>query len=141
MRTRERGFSLIEVALALAIFATVGLALVGLLGTGLNVSKDALLDAEVTMLIENVQARLSIDPNWPDDANKPVYFDNSGAQVPERSEAAFAVNLRHLEEPAFSSPYLDAYRVEVARIASKEAPVVWMLQRARLAGGTPVPAE
>jgi uncharacterized protein (TIGR02598 family) len=135
MRTNPSGFSLVEVTMALAIFATIGVALVGLLGVGLNVSREALTDAEVTMLVENVNARLALDPGWPGESDS-AFYDESGAEVADEKLAAFRVTFKPVPG-VFSSKYFDTMRVSIERLATRQDAGTWMLQRARLADGSP----
>lgn len=138
-RGDRAAFSLVEIALSLAIFATVGLALIGLLGSALNVSRGALSDAEVTMLIENLQARLTLDPAWPP-RGEPLLFDNSGAQMIAETTSVFRVTLTRTPGPGFASDYLDTYRAAIERADTKQPIGTWTLQRARLANGKAVKA-
>lgn len=139
MKNRCAGFSLVEVTVALAIFATVGAALIGLLGGGMNVARDAVADAEVAMLIENVQTRLTLDAEWPGDRVS-ILFDNSGAEVQEEAIASFRVGLKNVQGPGFKSRYFDTVRVSIERLPQGRVDSVWMLQRARLVAGKPLPA-
>lgn len=139
MKRSALGFSLVEVVMALAIFATVGVALVGLLGVGLNVSREALTDSEVTMLVENVQARLTLDPGWPGETEA-TYYDQSGAEVVDERQGVFRVTFKSVTGPGFASKYFDTLRVSIERIATNQKVSTWMLQRARLEQGRPQPA-
>lgn len=140
MKARAAGFSIVEVVMALAIFAVVGVSLIGLLSVGINVSHDALVDAEVTMLVENVQARLSLDPKWPG-AREAVFYDNSGTEVAEEAAANFRVTFTSIPGQGFSSDYFDVTRVVVERLPHKKSAGIWTLQRVRLSQGKAVAAQ
>lgn len=146
-RSHREGFSLVEVVLALAVFATVGVALIGLLGVGIDVSHDALTDAEVAMLVENVQARLTLDPTWPPlGAGAPgkaatLHYDNAGAPVTDQAMASFRVTLTLLDGPGFRSAYFDTFHVAIERPAQANLVATAQLQRARLAQGSPIAAK
>jgi len=142
MKRRElsrAGFSLVEVALALAIFAAVGATLVGILGTSLNVTRDTLSEAEKAMLVENVQARLMLDLAWPGERPE-VWFDDSGAEVAEENAATFRVTFQAASGGGFTSDYFETWRVAIERLPQRQSIGTWTLQRARLAQGQPVAA-
>lgn len=140
MKGRAAGFSLIEVVMALAIFAVVAVALIGILGTGINLSQDALSDAETTMMMENIQARLTLDPAWPGSTDS-LFYDNSGAQVNTENDGVFRVTLETVPGTGFSSAYLDTFRVQVERLPHRQKLGTWTLQRVRLARGKPQKAQ
>jgi uncharacterized protein (TIGR02598 family) len=133
---RAGGFSLVECALALGLFATAAVALLGLLGTGLKVTREALEAAETTMLAENVQTRLALDPAWPG-AREDFFFDNSGAEVRTSAQASFRVRLKKLTAAGFASAYFDTYRVAIELLPHGHQAGIWTLQRTRLADGVP----
>lgn len=140
MKSRA-GFSLIEIALALAIIATIGVALVGVLGSGLNVTRQSLADAETMMLVENVQARLTLDPAWPGE-RKEIFISDSGDELPgdKKEQAAFRVVPKKIAGPGFSSKYFETFRMAIERMPQGREIGAWTLQRARLAKGEPVAA-
>lgn len=139
------GFSLVEVALALAVFASVGVALVGILGTSLNVTRETLSEAEKAMLVENIQARLMLDVEWPGkqpDGEPPeVWYDDSGAEVAEEKLATFRVTFRPINGGGFTSDYFESWRVVIERLPQRQSIGTWTLQRARLAQGRPVTVQ
>jgi type II secretory pathway pseudopilin PulG len=138
-RKRAGGFSLVESALSLAVIAFAGVALVGILGTGLNVAREALDDADTSLLIENVQSRLNIDPDWPG-KRLTRHYDHSGAETTLESSASYRTIFKKISGPGFSSNYFETFRVEITRLPEDKAAAVWMLQRARLSDGRPVAA-
>jgi Tfp pilus assembly protein PilV len=133
---RPGGFSLIECSLALGLFATAAVALLGLLGTGLQVTREALEAAETTTLAENVQTRLSLDPQWPG-AREEIFYDNSGTEVREAAQASFRVKLKKISGAGFTSAYFETFRVALERLPEGGRTGIWTLQRARLADGVP----
>lgn len=136
---KQAAFSLTETVVALGILASVGVALVGLLGVGINTTGEALSETQVAMLVENVQAHLTLNPAWPKD-EAPVFFDDGGAEVEEEEAASFRVELTRLEGPGFASGYLDTFRVSVQKLPQQEKIGSWTLQRARLSRGKPIAA-
>ena len=81
------GFTLIEVALALAIVATVFVALLGLLPAGLNASRDAANSTVVSVILESLHNRLqnqTLRPGYADFS--PAYFDIHGAFIPSDAD-------------------------------------------------------
>jgi prepilin-type N-terminal cleavage/methylation domain-containing protein len=140
MKRRNAGFSLVEVVVALGIFGVAGVALIGILGTGITLSKGALSDAETAMMLENVQARLTLDPAWPGKRDA-VFYDNSGAQMKKEEQASLRVEMTLVNGPGFASDYLDTYRARITRLPHGEEVGIWTLQRVRLARGKPVKAE
>lgn len=139
-RAMAAGFSLVEVALALAIFAAVGAMLVGILGTSLTATRDILTEAEKAMLVENIQARLTLDAGWPG-SREAAWFDDSGSEVDTEREATFRVAFAPVPGAGFSSDYFETFAVTVERLPQRQPLGVWPLQRARLAAGEPVAAE
>jgi prepilin-type N-terminal cleavage/methylation domain-containing protein len=136
MKARTAGFSLIEVVTSLAVFAVTAVTLIGILGTGITLSKGALEDAETSMILENIQARLTLDAGWPGN-REAIYYDNSGAQLSSEDHALFRVVLEPVAGPGFVSDYFECYRVKVEHLPHRQKTGVWMLQRARLSGGKP----
>lgn len=136
-RRSTAAFSLVEIMLALGILAVMGLGLVGLLGAGLNVTGEALAETDTIMLVENVQARLQLDPAWPGKQLE-RWFDEAGGEVRAESSAAFRISFKAVDgATGFKSDYLDTFRVVIERLPQKSALGTWTLQRARLAQGTP----
>jgi uncharacterized protein (TIGR02598 family) len=138
MKPPSSGFSLVEVVMAVAILGTVGVALIAVLCGGMAVSKDAVADAEVSMVVENVQSRLVLDPQWPGERTE-LLFDNSGAEVATEGEAAFRAKLESVRAPGFTSDYLDAIQLRIHRVPGERGIATALLQRTRLRSGLPSP--
>jgi uncharacterized protein (TIGR02598 family) len=86
---QDRGFTLTEVALALAVVATVLVALLGLLPAGLNASKEAANSTVVSVILEDLHNRLQSQVLKSGDADfSPAYFDVHGVFIPSNADAA-----------------------------------------------------
>ena len=84
LRPQAKAFTLVEVALALGIFAFAIIPVIGLMGTGLNVSKES-IDASTTANIYRLtEARLSTNASV---TSTNIYFSNEG----EPTNAAGAI--------------------------------------------------
>jgi prepilin-type N-terminal cleavage/methylation domain-containing protein len=111
----SQGFSLIEVALALGLFAVLGLAVVGLLGGGVEIARSIQTDYQLRILCENVFARYLLEPEFgPSASRSAVEFpsDLLGNRV-DREEADFLLTLRQGGTTNWQSDYLETATVEV----------------------------
>lgn len=59
------GFTLLEVLIALAVFAVLALAISRQIGNGLHVQQQLLMKSTASMIIDNEVAMLMIEKNWP----------------------------------------------------------------------------
>lgn len=114
--SRCRGFSLIEIALALGLASFVLVALIGLMSVGLEAGKAAREDTIIASVIRDVLARVKSEPFAalaPGSTKKFSYtyegnhIESGGAETPYfECEVAFAVS-------SLSSPELQAHSVDV----------------------------
>jgi uncharacterized protein (TIGR02598 family) len=80
---KRAGFTLTEIVIAIAIIATVMVAILGLLPAGLNASRDAADSTIIATILEDLNNRLKGQPlrDGPV-AFSPAYYDGSGRYIP-----------------------------------------------------------
>lgn len=120
---KKAAFSLIEVVLAVGIFAFVAVALIGLFSYGLKINRESVDEMEATAL---AQSLLSLRVAGPTNAltncalppldqaaeiapTSPVYVSASGALVPDAADARFGLVYRIRPQPVpagISSVYM-----------------------------------
>jgi uncharacterized protein (TIGR02598 family) len=129
-----RGFSLVEVVLAIGIFAFVALAVVALLGQGMRTSRDARLESVASLLAGRVNSTLRASSAWNDStittnarsftgnqsldaiasgasSATSIYYDLMLSNVPPDSpDRQFAMNVRvePFAQGNFSAPNAEA---------------------------------
>ncbi len=82
-RTHRAGFTLTEIVLALAVIATAFIAVLGLLPTGLDASRQAADSTIVATILEDVHNRLLGQPLKTGEADfTPAFFDDHGVFIP-----------------------------------------------------------
>ena len=86
-RSREAGFTLTEIVLALAIIATAILALIGLLPLGMDASRQAANHTIVATILEDLHNRLEGDKLQSGEASfSPAFYSDAGTFISEDSE-------------------------------------------------------
>jgi uncharacterized protein (TIGR02598 family) len=97
-RKSSSGFTLVEVIMALGIFSFAIVAIIGLMGTGLNVSKDSIQDSTFARIYEQV---VPIVQSITDNAtvNVSTNFTSSGQISKTSDDALYTVNLSKLSVP------------------------------------------
>jgi type II secretory pathway pseudopilin PulG len=124
-------FSLVEVTLALGVFAVLALALIGLLGGGLQSARSIQGDYQTTLLQENLMARYLLESSFPDfqsGTRTELFCDESGSPT-TKEEAVFFLTLQRIAPPHWSGDFLEAVRVEMRRNDGSEIGS-FVLQRA-----------
>ena len=104
--SRRRGFSVVEVMLALMIVAFALLTLMELLPVGLQSSRDATTSATIGHILEDAHERLeghALEDGVPDSC--PLYYDEEGIFLPYLLEKDFGIK-KDQSRPA-------VYRVDV----------------------------
>src|SRR5690349_5564966 len=94
VRQGKRGFSLVEITIALAIFAFAILSIIGLLSLALNTSTETQRDSSLSTLIRtlNSEVRSATTTNAVNALlNGPLYFDIVGKPVTASTNAYFTV--------------------------------------------------
>lgn len=82
-RTHRAGFTLTEIVLALAVIATAFIAVLGLLPTGLDASRQAADSTVVATILEDLHNRLQGQPLKTGAASfSPAFFDDHGVFIP-----------------------------------------------------------
>jgi uncharacterized protein (TIGR02598 family) len=86
-RDRSTGFSLTEVALALAIISFAFVAILGVIPAGLDASRNAVNHTVVAGILAQVQQRLLQQPLQPGAvAFSPLFFSDNGTPIPADAE-------------------------------------------------------
>lgn len=117
------GFSLVEVVIALGLFAFCIVAITGLLGVGLGAARSVANDAIAASLAESIygawqmqkdpEAELGLPPLFEEKlpalsgANEPIFLDDTGARVDPPGPAAVLLTYRSQSLGA------DTYRLEL----------------------------
>ncbi len=99
-----RGFSLIEVLLALAISAFSLLTILGVFTIGLQTTMESRLDTLTVNVMEQVKARMLTDPDWPIGATDAITYDN---------DTSFRTNLYYDSDGFITSQSAYVLRVEI----------------------------
>ncbi len=126
-----RAFSLVEVTLAIGVFAVLALALLGLLGGGLQSAQNIQTDYQTSVLIENLSARFLLEPDFPfppGSASAELFLDESGLPVPQE-QAQFQASFRRTTPPHWSGDFLQAVHVDI-RLPGGRRAGSFILQRA-----------
>ncbi len=81
-RSRRSAFTLTEIVLALAIIATVMVAVIGILPVGMDSSRQAASQTAVALILEDLHNRLRKEPLQQGTASfSPAYFDVHGVFI------------------------------------------------------------
>jgi uncharacterized protein (TIGR02598 family) len=80
------GFSLVEVAIALGIFGFAIIPIIGIMGVGLNVSKDSIDTSTMAQIFRAAEAYASSETNDSVLAGKNLYFTHYGEQLSNGSQ-------------------------------------------------------
>jgi len=78
------GFTLVEVAMALGIFAFAIIPVIGLMGTGLKASKESIDASTTTQIFRQAEAVLATNASVTD-----IYFSNEGEKLANASGAVY----------------------------------------------------
>src|ERR1700679_3083285 len=91
-KRKNRAFSLVEVVLALGIFAFAVLSIVGLMATGLNSAKDSSTNLAITNINRNLRADLQATPysSLASATSTNYYFTDGGYPTTQSSPAPSA---------------------------------------------------
>lgn len=131
------GFTLVEVALALGVFAILALALLGLVGGGVQSARGIQQDYQTTLLLENLRAQYLVEADFPPMAETgrgTLFLDESGKPVPEE-EGRWAARFERVQPPHWSGDFLEAVWVEILQ-PDGSALGSFLLQRAGGGGGS-----
>jgi uncharacterized protein (TIGR02598 family) len=109
-RSSHWGFSLVEVSIAMGILAFAVLAVLGLLGVGMNSGRSAQIDTALTLASRFAVSSLQTNhPDLVDGAN--FWFNIDGLPLSGSNDAHFQCVVR-TNAPAESAPRLIGLRLE-----------------------------
>lgn len=135
----SRGFSLIEVTIALGIVAFAVVAILGLLPTGLNTLRHSMDETIQAQILQTISGRAVIADFENLQAPQTWYFDDEGIPVSGAAESYFTVTTES-ENPTFpgstSAPDINSHlmslRVEISRTGrTNDQPVIRSIKIAR----------
>jgi uncharacterized protein (TIGR02598 family) len=119
LRQQAKAFTLVEVALALGIFAFAIIPVIGLMGTGLNVSKES-IDASTTANIYRLaEAMLSTNAAV---TSTNMYFSNEGEGLTNAVGAIYQANINPMNTTDAAKGLLvrKMWQVTVVRAAAPD---------------------
>jgi len=87
-RFEAKGFTLVEVTIALAVFAFALIPLVGMMPVAMNSARDSLEISTTTQIAERLASELGQQRFSSLKDEGPIYFDDSGQRLPSHSAQA-----------------------------------------------------
>jgi len=145
---RQRGFSLVELVLALAVVAIAVITLVGLLSLGVRTNLDSKADSVAVFIADTVRSKLLTDENWPVSATTPMstnagsrykhkaFFDEQGSELDAEAGSFYTATLEFQPSPnmPYPSPRLDFITLTIGRTGNESRVLTrFTLQRAHKA--------
>jgi len=95
-----RAFSLIEVVIALGLFAFVIVPLLGLIGQGLKINSDSIQTSNLTEIYRH--ASTVVESHATSSAISPIYFTYSGEQTTDPAKRIYLLTFSNIPSPAES---------------------------------------
>lgn len=95
---QERAFSLIEVVIALGLFAFVIVPLLGLIGQGLKINSDSIQTSNLTEIYRH--ASTVVESHATSSAISPIYFTYSGEQTTDPAKQIYLLTFSNIPSPA-----------------------------------------
>lgn len=137
-----RGFSLMEIMVALALATVILFPLWRVLENVSRINASTQAPYEVQVIVENIQARLDINPDWPLPASQnlsagykqSLFFSAQGSEVPV-DQAMYRVECEWGASPhiPYTSQRLDCIACTIYPMAENSLPLArYTLQRAHL---------
>ena len=116
---KVRGFSLVEVVIALGLFAFAIVPLIGLMGGGLKISEDSIQSANLAEIYRHASARIASSPTNTQIA--PMYFTFSGEQATNADSRIYQLtfsNVPSMSDAAGGLLARKVWRLQVMRAAN-----------------------
>lgn len=113
------GFSLVEVVIALGLFAFAIVPLIGLMGGGLKISEDSIQSANLAEIYRHASARIASTPTATD--IDPMYFTFSGEQATNADSRIYHLafsNVSSVNDAASGLVSRKVWRLRVTRAAN-----------------------
>ncbi|GAB4167633.1 MAG: hypothetical protein Fur0032_05710 [Terrimicrobiaceae bacterium] len=113
----RRAFSLVEVTLALAVFSVAIIPVMGLLGSGMTVTRASMDDMLRSSVLRQVQAAIQSGESGP------FYFAYDGSRVESQAGSLLTVrgSNRNPNDVTAGLAAVDVVRVEISRSTSQSA--------------------
>lgn len=118
-KLQVRGFSLVEVVIALGLFAFAIVPLIGLMGGGLKISEDSIQSANLAEIYRHASARIASTPTATD--IDPMYFTFSGEQATNTDSRIYQLsfsNVDSIDDAAGGLLSRKVWRLRVTRAAN-----------------------
>lgn len=121
--TKNQGFTLVEVALALGLVTFALLALLGLLSTLTTQSKDARDDIALTNIFNTTVKTVEAASTGSDPVPAEIFTDMDGGKVSNEADAIYRVEIEKITPtrtpllPTTSNSKIDHYQARVYRAA------------------------